>query len=57
MQATEKFFARGTESGREIFFSYFLQYNLHLQLLQASWYLRLKGVVLKGDLPIGSWCV
>ena len=32
---------------------YFLQYHLHLQLKAAADYARSKGVVLKGDLPIG----
>jgi len=36
-----------------IAFMYYLQYNLHLQLLEASHYAQEKGVVLKGDLPIG----
>ena len=36
-----------------IAFIYYLQYNLHLQLLEASQYAQEKGVVLKGDLPIG----
>src|SRR5207249_944079 len=34
-------------------FHYFVQYHLHLQLKQASEYARSKGVILKGDLPIG----
>lgn len=32
---------------------YFIQYHLHLQLLEASQYAKLKRVVLKGDIPIG----
>lgn len=32
---------------------YFIQYHLHLQLLEASTYARSKGIVLKGDIPIG----
>mmetsp|Transcript_59783 Transcript_59783/g.140742 ORF Transcript_59783/g.140742 Transcript_59783/m.140742 type:complete len:838 (-) Transcript_59783:164-2677(-) len=32
---------------------YFTQYHLHLQLLEASKYAELKGVAIKGDLPIG----
>ena len=34
-------------------FTYFFQYLLHLQLKAAADYAREKGVVLKGDLPIG----
>ena len=33
--------------------AYFVQYNLHLQLKAAADYARSKGVVLKGDVPIG----
>ncbi|MBQ8487236.1 MAG: 4-alpha-glucanotransferase [Prevotella sp.] len=33
--------------------TYYIQYNLHLQLKAAADYARSKGVVLKGDLPIG----
>ena len=32
---------------------YFLQYHLHLQLKTAADYARSKGIVLKGDIPIG----
>lgn len=32
---------------------YFIQYHLHLQLLEATSYARHHGVVLKGDIPIG----
>ena len=32
---------------------YFVQYNLHLQLKAATDYARSKGIVLKGDVPIG----
>jgi 4-alpha-glucanotransferase len=32
---------------------YFIQYHAHLQLSDAAGYARSKGVVLKGDLPIG----
>ena len=32
---------------------YFVQYNLHLQLMEAATYARSHGVVLKGDIPIG----
>lgn len=36
-----------------ICFHYYIQFHLHIQLLEASEYARKKGVVLKGDLPIG----
>ena len=32
---------------------YFIQYHLHKQMLEASDYAREKGIVLKGDIPIG----
>ena len=37
----------------DIAFYFFLQYNLDKQLLNASKYAKSKGVILKGDLPIG----
>ena len=41
------------ETYPEISFYYFLQYVLHIQLLAAANYARSKGVILKGDIPIG----
>lgn len=38
---------------KSIGFYYFNQYHLHLQLKEAVDYARKKGVVLKGDIPIG----
>ncbi|MDR0757662.1 MAG: 4-alpha-glucanotransferase [Tannerella sp.] len=37
----------------ELSFTYFLQFVLHVQFRSASDYAREKGVILKGDLPIG----
>ena len=37
----------------EISFYYYMQYHLHVQLLSASLYARKKGIILKGDIPIG----
>ncbi len=37
----------------EICFYYFIQYHLHLQLKEASDYAHKKGIILKGDIPIG----
>jgi len=34
---------------------YFIQYHLHLQLQEVADYARKKGVVLKGDIPIGIY--
>jgi 4-alpha-glucanotransferase len=38
---------------RQICYYYFNQYHLHLQLKEAADYAHKKGVVLKGDIPIG----
>jgi len=37
----------------EIALYYYVQYHLHTQLLQAKEYAHEKGVILKGDIPIG----
>ena len=37
----------------DIAIHYFIQYHLHLQLLDAAEYARSKGIILKGDIPIG----
>jgi 4-alpha-glucanotransferase len=42
-------------SFKEIAFYYFVQYHLHLQLKDAADYAHKKGVVLKGDIPIGVY--
>lgn len=40
---------------KEIHFYYFVQYHLHLQLKEAADYAHKKGIVLKGDIPIGIY--
>ncbi len=37
----------------EVRFNYFLQYHLHTQLVEVRNYAHARGVVLKGDIPIG----
>lgn len=37
----------------EIALFYYIQFNLHIQLLDAGNYARQKGIILKGDIPIG----
>ncbi|MFR9591199.1 MAG: 4-alpha-glucanotransferase [Rikenellaceae bacterium] len=37
----------------QVAYYYFVQYNLHVQLLEAREYAREKGVAFKGDIPIG----
>ena len=38
---------------KDVCFYYFNQYHLHLQLKEAANYAHSKGIVLKGDIPIG----
>ena len=45
--------ASGQPFHRALLFTYWLQWHLHKQLLSAADYSRERGVVLKGDLPIG----
>lgn len=42
-----------SEEYEAIAFYYYLQYHLHLQLSEVTEYAHQKGVVLKGDIPIG----
>ena len=42
-------------SSAEVNFYCFLQYHLHLQLKEAADYAHKKGIVLKGDIPIGIY--
>ncbi|MDR0845599.1 MAG: 4-alpha-glucanotransferase [Tannerella sp.] len=44
---------KGHEAYPEIMFTCFLQFVIHTQFKAASDYARSKGVILKGDLPIG----
>lgn len=39
----------------DIAIHYFIQYHLHLQLSEASNYAQAKGIVFKGDIPIGIY--
>lgn len=43
----------GSAHYAQIAIYYYIQFNLHLQLLEATTYAREHGVVLKGDIPIG----
>lgn len=52
--AVEKvIFKTGSEERKQAEFYLYMQYLLHVQLLAASNYARSKGVILKGDIPIG----
>ncbi|KAG5395612.1 hypothetical protein IGI04_017426 [Brassica rapa subsp. trilocularis] len=49
----EKLTSKDSLHYNTICFHYYIQYHLHVQLSEASEYARKRGVVLKGDLPIG----
>lgn len=51
----EKISTVGSKIYKEIALHYFIQYHLHLQLKEAVDYAHKKGVVLKGDIPIGIY--
>ena len=42
-----------SECYETIAFYYYMQFNLHIQLLDAGDYARQKGIIFKGDIPIG----
>ena len=52
-EEAEKLCCDNAEILQEVSFYYFLQYVLHVQLLEAANHARSKGVILKGDIPIG----
>src|SRR5262249_30493034 len=43
----------GSDAFSEIAFNYFVQYQLHLQLKEATEHAHANGIILKGDIPIG----
>lgn len=47
--------AEGSDTFDEVAFNYFVQFHLHLQLREATRYAHDRGVVLKGDIPIGVY--
>ncbi len=51
----EKLSTPGSKAAVEIGLHYFIQFHLHLQLKEAADYAHKKGVVLKGDIPIGIY--
>jgi len=51
----EKLAGKNSPTYDEIAFHYFVQYHLHCQLKDAAEYVHKKGVVLKGDIPIGVY--
>jgi 4-alpha-glucanotransferase len=44
-----------SDLSEEVAFNYFIQFHLHLQLREAAAYAHSKGVILKGDIPIGVY--
>ncbi|WP_251760915.1 4-alpha-glucanotransferase [Parasegetibacter sp. NRK P23] len=54
-KSIRKLTARASKHFDEIGFQYFIQYHLHLQLEEAVTYAHGKGIVIKGDIPIGIY--
>jgi len=51
----DRLFTGRSAAGKEAQLYCFIQYHLHLQLKEAADYAHKKGVVLKGDIPIGIY--
>ncbi|MFI5186555.1 MAG: 4-alpha-glucanotransferase [Chitinophagales bacterium] len=51
----EKISVPGSKIFNELALHYFIQFHLHLQLKEAADYAHKKGIVLKGDIPIGIY--
>ena len=51
----EKLTSPTSKTFNEIALHYFIQYHLHIQLKEAADYAHKRGVVLKGDIPIGIY--
>jgi 4-alpha-glucanotransferase len=51
----EKMITARSKTAKEIRFYFWLQYHLHLQLKEAVEYIHKKGIVVKGDIPIGIY--
>ncbi|MFR9602603.1 MAG: 4-alpha-glucanotransferase [Rikenellaceae bacterium] len=49
----KKYTSKRCKSYQELAYYYFVQYNLHIQLVEAREYAQSKGVAFKGDIPIG----
>jgi 4-alpha-glucanotransferase len=54
-EAIEKLTSRTSKQYHEVALHYFIQYHLHLQLKNATDYAHEKGVIVKGDIPIGIY--
>jgi len=53
--AVKKLCSAKSDCHKAIAFYYFIQYHLHVQLKEAADHAHKKGVVLKGDIPIGVY--
>jgi len=51
----DKLIKPSSSTYEEIAFFYYVQYHLHLQLLDATHYAHQNGVIVKGDIPIGVY--
>ncbi|MBD0276790.1 MAG: 4-alpha-glucanotransferase [Flavisolibacter sp.] len=51
----EKLTAPKSKQFAQVAFYYFVQYHLHVQLTEAVKYAHKRGVILKGDIPIGIY--
>ena len=49
----EAYSSKKSKTYKDVAFNYFVQYHLHLQISDVRNYAHSKGVVLKGDIPIG----
>ncbi|GAB4092061.1 4-alpha-glucanotransferase [Flaviaesturariibacter terrae] len=54
-QEVDRLVSNRSKTGKDIRFYYFVQYHLHLQLREAVEYIHKRGIVLKGDIPIGIY--
>lgn len=54
-EEVEKLLSSRSAARKEIDFYYYVQYHLHAQLKDAADYAHKKGIVLKGDIPIGIY--
>ncbi|MCF1713039.1 4-alpha-glucanotransferase [Flavihumibacter sp. RY-1] len=54
-EAIENLVAPDSEEYAQIQFHYYLQYQLHVQLKAATRYAHKKGIIVKGDIPIGIY--
>ncbi|RYZ21316.1 MAG: 4-alpha-glucanotransferase [Chitinophagaceae bacterium] len=54
-EEVDKLITARSKTAKDIRFYFWLQYHLHLQLREAVEYIHKKGIVVKGDIPIGIY--